>query len=65
MNIVDIAVFGGGCLWCTEAVFKMLKGIHTAQPGYSGGYIDNPTYDQVVSGNTGHAEVTKVEFDPN
>ncbi len=64
MDNPEIAVFGGGCFWCTEAVFKMLKGINSAQPGYSGGYVDNPTYDQVVSGTTGHAEVAKVEFDP-
>ena len=60
----EIAVFGGGCFWCTEAVFKMLKGVTTVLPGYSGGSIENPTYEQVSSGNTGHAEVIYIEFDP-
>ena len=60
----EIAVFGGGCFWCTEAVFKMLKGVTTILPGYSGGSIENPTYEQVSSGNTGHAEVIYIEFDP-
>lgn len=57
-------VFGGGCFWCTEAVFKMLKGIHSVTPGYAGGSKPNPTYEEVSSGTTGHAEVIKVEFDP-
>lgn len=60
----EIAVFGGGCFWCTEAVFKMLKGVSGVLPGYAGGTVPNPTYDQVSSGNTGHAECTQVEFDP-
>lgn len=60
----EIAVFGGGCFWCTEAVFKMLNGVSKVDPGYSGGNIPNPTYDQVCGGNTGHAECTRVEFDP-
>lgn len=59
----EIAIFGGGCFWCTEAVFKMLKGVATVTPGYSGGKIANPTYEQVCNGNTGHAECTKIEFD--
>jgi peptide-methionine (S)-S-oxide reductase len=63
MNI-ETAVFGGGCFWCTEAVFKMLKGVSSVLPGYSGGTTKNPTYEQVSQGNTGHAECTKVEFDP-
>lgn len=57
-------VFGGGCFWCTEAVFKMLKGISSAVPGYSGGSKANPTYAEVSSGNTGHVEVVKIEYDP-
>lgn len=57
------AVFGGGCFWCTEAVFKMLKGVYSVTPGYSGGSKINPTYDEVSSGTTGHAECTKIEFD--
>lgn len=51
----EIAVFGGGCFWCTEAVFKMIKGVHSVVPGYAGGHVENPTYEQVSSGNTGHA----------
>lgn len=64
MNKVEIAVFGGGCFWCTEAVFKMLKGISSVLPGYAGGSTINPTYEQVSNGNTGHAEVIYVEYDP-
>jgi peptide-methionine (S)-S-oxide reductase len=59
-----IAVFGGGCFWCTEAVFKMLEGVSTVLPGYAGGTVPNPTYDQVSSGKTGHAEVVYIEFNP-
>jgi peptide-methionine (S)-S-oxide reductase len=57
-------VLGGGCFWCTEAVFKMLKGVYSVTPGYSGGTIPNPTYEQVCGGNTGHAECTEVEYSP-
>lgn len=60
----EIAVFGGGCFWCTEAVFKMLEGVYKVLPGYSGGETENPTYEQVSSGTTGHAEVVYLEFDP-
>ncbi len=60
----EVAVFGGGCFWCTEAVFKMLKGVISVDPGYSGGTVPSPTYEQVCTGNTGHAECTKVVFDP-
>lgn len=59
------AVFGGGCFWCTEAIFQELKGVTSVMPGYAGGKIPNPTYEQVCSGMTGHAEVTKIEFDPS
>ena len=59
----ETAVFGGGCFWCTEAVFKMLRGVLSVLPGYSGGKTKNPTYEEVSGGNTGHAECTKVEFD--
>lgn len=58
------AVFGGGCFWCTEAVFKMLKGVVHVEPGYAGGSMVNPRYEQVSSGNTGHAEVIRVTYDP-
>lgn len=58
------AIFGGGCFWCTEAVFKMLKGVYSVLPGYSGGITKNPTYEEVSTGKTGHAECTKVDFNP-
>jgi len=61
---METAVFGGGCFWCTEAIFRNLKGVKLATPGYSGGNVENPTYDQVCSGTTGHAEVIQIEFDP-
>jgi peptide-methionine (S)-S-oxide reductase len=60
----EVAVFGGGCFWCTEAVFKNLKGVSSVLPGYAGGTVPNPTYEQVSMGRTGHAEVIKVEFNP-
>jgi peptide-methionine (S)-S-oxide reductase len=62
--MTEIAVFGGGCFWCTEAVFKMLTGVVSVVPGYAGGKTPNPTYDQVCRGDTGHAEVTRIEYDP-
>ena len=64
MANLEKAVFGGGCFWCTEAVFKMLKGVHVVKPGYAGGTTENPTYEQVSHGNTGHAEVIYIEYDP-
>ena len=60
----EIALFGGGCFWCTEAVFDELRGVHSVVSGYAGGETKNPTYEQVCSGRTGHAEVIRVEFDP-
>ena len=60
----EIAVFGGGCFWCTEAVFAELRGVISVMPGYAGGTTPHPTYEQVCTGQTGHAEVTRVEFDP-
>lgn len=60
----DTATLGGGCFWCLEAVFEQLRGVESVTSGYSGGTIGRPTYEQVCSGNTGHAEVVKVEFDP-
>jgi len=56
-------VFGGGCFWCTEAVFKMMKGVYSVTPGYAGGEKENPTYEEVSGGTTGHAEVVQVEYD--
>ena|SRR3990167_4412029 len=61
---VQTAIFGGGCFWCTETIFKHLRGIKSVVSGYAGGTVENPTYEQVSSGKTGHAEVTKIEFDP-
>ena len=58
------AVFGGGCFWCTEAVFLMLRGVKSVEPGYAGGTVPNPTYDQVCGGGTGHAEAVRIEYDP-
>ena len=55
---------GGGCFWCTEAVFEELKGIEKVESGYSGGTVANPTYQQVCTGDTGHAEVSQITFDP-
>ncbi len=56
--------FGGGCFWCTEAVFLEIKGVLAVTPGYAGGETPNPTYESVSSGSTGHAEVIKIEYDP-
>jgi peptide-methionine (S)-S-oxide reductase len=58
------ATLGGGCFWCLEAVFLDLKGVCRVQSGYAGGTVPNPTYEQVCSGRTGHAEVVQVDFDP-
>lgn len=58
------AVFAGGCFWCTEAVFNRLKGVSSAEPGYAGGSVIDPSYEQVSSGKTGHAECIKIEYDP-
>lgn len=58
------AVFAGGCFWCTEAVFLKLRGVSSVLPGYTGGHVQNPTYEQVSSGTTGHAEAIKFEFNP-
>lgn len=65
MAELETATLGGGCFWCTEAVFVRLKGVVRAVPGYSGGDTENPTYEQVSTGKTGHAEVTQVTFDPS
>jgi len=60
----EVATFGGGCFWCLEAVYAELKGVKSAVSGYSGGTVKNPSYEQVCSGTTGHAEVVQIEFDP-
>lgn len=57
------AMFGGGCFWCTEAIFQRLKGVKSAIPGYSGGDLPNPSYEEVSEGITGHAEAVQIEFD--
>jgi peptide-methionine (S)-S-oxide reductase len=59
------ATFGGGCFWCMEAVFENVKGVEDVVSGYAGGHIDNPTYEAVCSGSTGHAEVVRITYDPN
>ncbi len=59
------AIFGGGCFWCFEAIFQDLKGVKEVISGYSGGHIENPTYEQVCGKLTGHAEVVKITFDPD
>ena len=61
----EVAVFGGGCFWCTEAVFKMLRGVSSVEPGYAGGQTEQPTYEEVSTGKTGYAEVIRVEYDPS
>jgi peptide-methionine (S)-S-oxide reductase len=58
------AIFAGGCFWCTEAVFKQLGGVHSVESGYIGGSVENPSYKQVCSGTTGHAEAIRIGFDP-
>jgi peptide-methionine (S)-S-oxide reductase len=60
----ETITLGGGCFWCTEAVFEQLKGVEKVESGYSGGTVPNPTYEQVCSGDTGHAEVSQITFDP-
>lgn len=59
----EVATLGGGCFWCTEAVFSELKGVEKVESGYSGGTVPNPTYEQVCTGTTGHAEVVQITFD--
>jgi len=59
------AVFAGGCFWCTEAIYKRLRGVVSVTPGYAGGETENPTYEEVSSGTTGHAEAIQIEYDSN
>lgn len=63
-NDLEVVTLGGGCFWCIEAVFSELKGVQSAISGYSGGKTENPTYEQVCSGRTGHAEVVQITFNP-
>ncbi|MCL5267325.1 MAG: peptide-methionine (S)-S-oxide reductase MsrA [Bacteroidetes bacterium] len=64
MSNYDVATLGGGCFWCTEAVYDNLKGVISVESGYSGGNVPNPSYEQVCTGSTGHAEVVQVTFNP-
>ncbi len=61
---LETATFGSGCFWCTEAIFERVNGVKTVVSGYSGGTVDNPTYKDVCTGTTGHAECTQITFDP-
>lgn len=61
---MEKATFGGGCFWCTEAVFQRVKGVEKVVSGYTGGKTKNPTYEEICTGTTGHAEVIQIEFDP-
>lgn len=63
-NNLELATFGGGCFWCIEAVFERLDGVKSVTSGYAGGKLANPTYEQVCSGTSGHAEVAQIAFDP-
>src|SRR5918997_303854 len=63
--MIEKATLGGGCFWCLEAVYEELRGVERVESGYSGGHVPNPTYRQVCSETTGHAEVVQVSFDPD
>lgn len=62
---LQLATLGGGCFWCTEAIYQRTKGIIAVESGYSGGHVENPTYEQVCSKTTGHAEVIRIQYDSN
>ena len=64
IKMIEIATLANGCFWCTEAIFARIKGVKSVSPGYSGGKVENPSYDQVCTGTTGHAEAAQIEFDP-
>ena len=63
MAQIEIATLGGGCFWCVEAVYQRVDGILNVKPGYAGGHVKNPTYKEICTGKTGHAEVAKIEYD--
>ena len=63
-GVREVATLGGGCFWCLEAVFDGMTGVESVESGYSGGHTDNPTYEDICGGDTGHAEVVRVTFDP-
>lgn len=62
---MEQAILGGGCFWCMEPVFTALNGVQSVRPGFCGGHVDNPSYEQVCQQDTGHVEVISIEFDPN
>ncbi len=64
MNQNEITTLGGGCFWCVEAVYQRINGVSDVKPGYAGGHTKNPTYKEICTGKTGHAEVAQIEFDP-
>jgi len=64
LGMLSKAIVGGGCFWCVEAVLQRLKGVHKIESGYAGGQLKNPTYEAICSGQTGHAEVCRIYFDP-
>ncbi len=64
MNTLELATFGNGCFWCTEAIFEQLEGVTKVESGYAGGAVKNPSYKEVCSGNTGHAEVIRLTYNP-
>ncbi len=61
----ETAILGGGCFWCLDAALRGVRGVHRVESGYAGGHVEHPTYEQVCGGTTGHAEVVRVEFDPD
>lgn len=61
---LEVATFGGGCFWCVEAVFQELRGVERVVSGYTGGHVEDPTYEQICTGQTGHAEVCQITYDP-
>ena len=63
-SMSKFAYFAGGCFWCTEAIYLNIRGVISVKPGYAGGHLPNPTYEQVCSGNSGHAELVKIEYEP-
>ena len=64
-NSLEIATLGTGCFWCTEAIFQNLEGVKSAISGYSGGHVENPTYEEVCAKTTGHAECVQITYDPS
>ncbi|SVB78045.1 uncharacterized protein METZ01_LOCUS230899 [marine metagenome] len=65
MAQTETATLGGGCFWCVEAVYQRVEGVLSVKPGYAGGHVKNPTYKEICTGQTGHAEVAQIEFEPS